>query len=220
MSYENEALDELCADYFDSAYVEDGIFYNSAEEDWDDEHLKVLFVLKQPSSSELLGEDYRSYDFDTLMENIVWQELLTRLYGIMNTDEYGYPDYEEASDWDNMRETFYNYPFAVINIIKDECSPTTSSSYLKRYARNNEEFLTNQLNILRPDIIVCCGHNVFDIVNSAYSSIESDNNYLKYDSDLNVIYFDTCHPCQRGGYTALENAYDCMLSEYSDFLEN
>lgn len=26
MSYVNEALDELYADYFDSAYVEDGIF--------------------------------------------------------------------------------------------------------------------------------------------------------------------------------------------------
>ena len=76
MSYVNEALDELYADYFDSAYVEDGIFYNSAEEDWDDEHLKVLFVLKQPSNSDLLGEDYRSYDFDTLMENT----LVTGLY--------------------------------------------------------------------------------------------------------------------------------------------
>ena len=220
MSYVNEALDELYADYFDSAYVEDGTFYNSAEEDWDDEHLKVLFVLKQPSNSDLLGEDYRSYDFDTLMESSVWQELLARLYGIMNTDEDGYPDYDEATDWDNMREAFYNYPFAAINIIKDECSSSTSPSYLKRYARNNRDFLTDQLNILQPDIIVCCGRDIFDIVNSAYSGIRSNNNYLKYDSDLDVIYFDTCHPSHRGGYDALEHAYDCMLSEYSDFLED
>ena len=43
---------------------------------------------------------------------------------------------------------------------------------------------------------------------------------LKYDSDLDVIYFDTCHPSHRGGHGALEYAYDCMLSEYSDFLED
>lgn len=91
---ENKELDKICMKHFQGRpYVADGIFYSSPTELWNYIHPKVLFVLKQPNSDELLGEDYREYDFETCIREQVWRELLKRLYGIMNTTQSAVPDY-------------------------------------------------------------------------------------------------------------------------------
>ena len=57
----NQLLDKLCQEYFGTTpYVADGIFYGSAEGRWEeDATARILFVMKQPNSNDLLGEDYR-----------------------------------------------------------------------------------------------------------------------------------------------------------------
>lgn len=218
----NEELDKLCMAHFqDRAYVADGIFYNSNSNSWTDMHPKVLFVLKQPNSDELLGEDYREYDFDTCVDEQVWRELIGRMYGIMNTTEWEIPDYNEAININTLKETFTHYPFAVINIIKDIGAGTTSTGYLKKYAIENIDFLKAQLDILKPDIIVCCGNGVFDIINQAViPSMESDGNWLKYNNKRNIIFFDTYHPGKPNAFNVLKEAYERPLEEYSKFKRN
>lgn len=116
----NKQLDKLCMEHFQNrAYVADGIFFGSNTNAWNSIHPKVLFVLKQPNSDDLLGEDYREYDFDTCVGEQVWRELLGRLYGMMHTDESGFPKYDKATEIKSLKEAFCQYPFAVINIIKD-----------------------------------------------------------------------------------------------------
>ncbi|MBS5551844.1 MAG: hypothetical protein KHX53_07335 [Bacteroides sp.] len=217
----NAKLDKLCLQYFqDKAYVADGIFYGSAVETWEDVYPKVLFVLKQPNSDELLGEDYRKYDFKTCIGEQVWRELLSRLYGIMNTTEEGFPSYEEAVKTDALKEAFTQYPFTVINVIKDIGAGTTSTGYLKRYAHENIDFLEAQLDLLQPNLIVCCGSGVFDIVNQAVSpSIESSGNWLKYNKDKKVVFFDTYHPGKPNTWRTLKEAYEQPLKEYCSFFK-
>lgn len=217
----NAKLDKLCLQYFqDKAYVADGIFYGSAVETWEDVYPKVLFVLKQPNSDELLGEDYREYDFKTCIGEQVWRELLSRLYGIMNTTEEGFPSYEEAVKTDALKEAFTQYPFTVINVIKDIGAGTTSTGYLKRYAHENIYFLEAQLDLLQPNLIVCCGSGVFDIVNQAVSpSIESSGNWLKYNKDKKVVFFDTYHPGKPNTWRTLKEAYEQPLKEYCSFFK-
>lgn len=217
----NEKLDKLCLRHFqDRAYVADGIFYGSAVETWKDICPKVLFILKQPNSDELLGEDYREYDFDTCIGEQVWRELLSRLYGIMNATETGFPSYDEAVKMEALKEAFTQYPFAVINIIKDIGAGTTSTGYLKRYANENINFLKAQLDLLQPHLIVCCGSGVFDIVNRAVSpAIESSGNWLKYNEDKKIVFFDTYHPGKPNTWKKLKEAYEQPLKEYCNFLE-
>lgn len=113
---ENKELDKICMKHFQGRpYVADGIFYSSPTELWNYIHPKVLFVLKQPNSDELLGEDYREYDFETCIREQVWRELLKRLYGIMNTTQSAVPDYTKITERKVLKETFTHYPFAVIN---------------------------------------------------------------------------------------------------------
>ena len=192
----NKQLDKLCMEHFQNrAYVADGIFFGSNTNAWNSIHPKVLFVLKQPNSDDLLGEDYREYDFDTCVGEQVWRELLSRLYGIMHTVESGFPMYDKATE-------------------------TTSTVDLKKYALQNLEFLQKQLELLQPDIIVCCGSGVFDIVNQAIQpSIPSNDNWLKYNSDQNIIFFDTYHPGKPNSGKVLQEAYDKPLEEYHIFLK-
>lgn len=217
----NEQLEKLCMEHFKNrAYVADGIFFESNADAWNNIHPKVLFVLKQPNSDDLLGEDYREYDFDTCVGEQVWRELLGRLYGIMHTDESGFPKYDKATEIKSLKEAFCQYPFAVINIIKDIGNGTTPTADLKKYALQNLEFLQKQLELLRPDIIVCCGSGVFDIVNMAIQpAIPSNGNWLKYNSDRNIIFFDTYHPGKPNSRKVLQEAYDKPLEEYYMFFQ-
>lgn len=216
----NMQLDKLCMEHFgDQAYVADGIFLGSNADAWNNIHPKVLFVLKQPNSDDLLGEDYREYDFDTCIEEQVWRELLSRLYGIMHTDESGFPEYEKAIAPATLKEAFTQYPFSVINIIKDVGNGTTATGTLKKYALQHLEFLQKQLDLLLPDIIVCCGNGVFDMVNQAIQpSIPSNGNWLKYNLERNIIFFDTYHPGRPNSGKVLQEAYEKPLEEYHTFL--
>lgn len=217
----NEQFEKLCMEHFKNrAYVADGIFFESNADAWNNIHPKVLFVLKQPNSDDLLEEDYREYDFDTCVGEQVWRELLGRLYGIMHTDESGFPKYDKATEIRSLKEAFCQYPFAVINIIKDIGNGTTPTADLKKYALQNLEFFQKQLELLQPDIIVCCGSGVFDIVNLAIQpSILSNGNWLKYNSDRNIIFFDTYHPGKPNSRKVLQEAYDKPLEEYHMFLK-
>lgn len=219
---ENKELDKICMKHFQGRpYVADGIFYSSPTELWNYIHPKVLFVLKQPNSDELLGEDYREYDFETCIREQVWRELLKRLYGIMNTIQSAVPDYTKITERKVLKETFTHYPFAVINIIKDIGAGITSTAELKKYAIENTHFLKEQLDILHPDIIVCCGNGVFDIVNQSITPpIESSGNWLKYNAARNIIFFDTYHPGKPNANNILKEAYEKPLREYSNHLKN
>lgn len=216
----NHQLDQLCLQHFqDRAYVADGIFYHSNADAWETVHPKVLFVLKQPNSDDLLGEDYREYDFDTCMENSIWKELLARLYGIMHTSAAGYPSYQKATETASIKAAFERYPLAMINIIKDVGTGETSGAVLGSYARAQQEFLARQIDILQPDIIVCCGSGVFDAMNQAVQpSIESSGNWLKYNPLRKMIFFDTYHPSGRNSKQILREAYEMPLQEYAAFL--
>ena len=89
----NQQLDKLCMEHFGNRkYVADGIFHESAESRWEMEKPKVLFVMKQPNSNNLLGDDYRTYELhDVLLGNQNWEQLFARLYGIIHTTVQDYP---------------------------------------------------------------------------------------------------------------------------------
>lgn len=131
MGKTNDALDALNQTQFgDRPYVADGIFRNESEDRWDSIHPKVLFVLKQPNSDELLGEDYRDYGPDVCFPNQVWSQLLARLHGIMQATQGHFLPYEEAIRPASLETAWHQYPFAAINLNKEEGAGTTNPTDL------------------------------------------------------------------------------------------
>ena len=218
----NQLLDKLCQEYFGTIpYVADGIFYGSAEKRWEEDAMsRVLFVMKQPNSNDLLGEDYREYGLDTMLGNQNWEQLLARLYGIVHTTAGGYPTYEDAIRQEHLIEIFSTHPFAVININKQDGSGTTDTRSLKAYARSHADFIRKQIQLLRPRVIVCCGSGVFDAVNAAMGeTAPQTGNWTKYDDTLNILYFDTYHPGRPMAGQRLVDAYEMPLREYYNNLD-
>lgn len=214
----NQQLDLLCQEHFGmTPYVADGIFYGSAEKEWEKEAcLRILFVMKQPNSNDLLGEDYRGYNLDTMLGNQNWEQLLARLFGITHTTASGYPSYEEAVQQKSLIEVFNTQPFAVINLNKQDGSGTTDTESLKAYAHKNADFIRKQIDLLRPNIIVCCGSGVFDAVNEAMgNTAPGSGNWTKYDNTHDILYFDTYHPGRPMAGQRLKDAYEMPLKEYS-----
>ena len=212
----NQQLDKLCLEHFGNRkYVADGIFHESAESRWEMEKPKVLFVMKQPNSNNLLGEDYRTYELhDVLLGNQNWEQLFARLYGIIHTTAQGYPSYKEATRQESMIEAFTQHAFAMINIDKEHGFGTTDTAELKRYAQENASFIRRQIEILAPDIIVCCGQGVFDIVNGIMQpAAPTSSNWTKYNKVLGILYFDTYHPGKPMAGQRLSDAYEMPLKE-------
>ena len=219
---ENLQLDKLCQNYFgNTAYVADGIFHGTAEKRWREVNPRVLFVMKQPNSNDLLGEDYRAYGLDTMLGNQNWEQLLARLYGITHATAEGYPSYEEAIRRENLVNIYHTQPFAVLNIIKEEGRGTTDRNALRRYVDRNKEFIRRQIDILRPHVIVCCGAGVFDAVNSVMlPSVASSGNWVKQNMALGLCYFDTYHPGKPMAGDRLSEAYEKPLIEYVKTLKS
>ena len=218
----NKQLDKLCQEYFGTTpYVADGIFYGSADSRWVTANPHVLFMMKQPNSNDLLGEDYREYGLDTMLGNQNWEQLLARLYGIVHTTADGYPTFEEATRRKNLISTFTTQPFAIININKQEGSGTTDTQSLKVYARTHANFIRRQIDLLHPNIIVCCGSGVFDAVNEAMgNTAPQSGNWMKYDMAHDMLYFDTYHPGRPMAGWRLKDAYEMPLKEYCDWIKN
>ena len=221
MNSENQLLDNLCQEYFGTTpYVADGIIYGSAVSRWQTANPRVLFVMKQPNSNDLLGEDYRNYDLNTMLGNQNWEQLLARLYGIMHTTANSYPSYEEATQKEHIIQTFHTEPLAFININKQDGSGTTNTRSLKAYAQNHSAFIRKQIEILHPHIIVCCGTGVFDAINDIMvPSAPSSGDWTKHNKDLGLLYFDTYHPGRPMSGQRLVEAYEMPLKEYSKRLK-
>ena len=219
----NQQLDKLCMEHFGNRkYVADGIFHESAESRWEMEKPKVLFVMKQPNSNNLLGEDYRAYELhDVLLGNQNWEQLFARLYGIIHTTAQGYPSYEEATRRESMIEAFTKHPFAMINIDKEHGAGTTRTNSLVAYAKANASFIRQQLQILNPNIIVCCGRSIYDSINCIMQpSAERSAAWTKYNKVLGITYFDTYHPGKPMAGQRLVKAYEMPLKEYYKTLNN
>ena len=122
----NETLDELfdswqsdAYDNGDADFVFDGLLNDSCFDDseWWDSNLRIAFVTKDPyfqgdyDEGDLDGEDYREYDLlEMAGDHRFWRNIMAWAYGLIQTDEDEYPDYDEASDYENMEYIANNIP--------------------------------------------------------------------------------------------------------------
>jgi hypothetical protein len=174
----------------------------------------VLFVLKQPNSNELLGEDYRDYGPDVCFPNQVWSQLLARLHGIMQATQGHFLPYEEAIRPASLETAWHQYPFAAINLNKEEGAGTTNPTDLQSYVKSHADFIRQQIQILRPDIIVCCGQPIFTLLNTLLlPATEETGAWVKPNPALGITYIDTWHPGKPMGGARLKEAYEKPLGE-------
>ena len=134
-------------------FCDDGIL---SESDWDKKRTKVMFLLKETFKDFTTikgkhGPDGNSKTFWRKMQ--MWTFIADKIYSG-----------EDVNHLEAMKaKEKPNYEIAYVNIKKDvkkgKGAYQTNSNYedIKKYAKSDANLLKTQIDLISPDIIICCG---------------------------------------------------------------
>lgn len=198
-------------------FTEDGII---DEARWAVSQKKILFILKEP------GEDpNNSCKSDSLLTLFrQWNGAKTSFtylgrvaYAIQNSTSRGYPSYEIASQKENQDKAFLSTAF--MNLKKTPSTKDDKSAdlgKLEQYVKDHWQYIREEIEIIRPEVIVCCGDVTYLLLLKYVTSSEG--------LDKTII-LKTCHPTARHwkdgkGITQRKKAqgYKDLLEEYRTHL--
>lgn len=157
--------------------------------------VKVLYILKE-SNDFPSGSDFTLKDF--IKNGARWQSwnnIARWQHGIQTYYQTGTAEYKNHITLTDRKNILRN--IAVMNLKKETGGSSSKPQEILNHTINDFSLLKEQLNLYRPDIIICCGTG--DIVvqqgllNDIRQSIESTNEtrYIKDSKTLLIKYF---HP--------------------------
>ena len=205
----NERLDKLFEKWkssYDEAdierFCEDGIMLKSDDSidvnsEWEDVSRRVMFMLKD-------CPDGGGYDTRTLLKypknrelgNIFTKYVAKILYGLLKqqADKRINDKYVNAH-MDEVRNVWNTIPFAFIETKKLAGKPNCDCNDLKHALERDKLFLKKEIDILRPNIIVCCDGSgfMFNFITKEIFGTPDwkyDKQYPFWDDEKQEEYFD------------------------------
>lgn len=140
---------------------------------WKDAGRKVLFVLKEPGAPS---------DYPSIQElvRLGWKQqarysflnLGRWAYGLQNAGSRSFPEYQEADLKTNRDKAFM--ACAIVNLRKtcsDRSDRSCDEDRLLREASRDLAATIRQINEVKPDVLLCCGRSVWEILNSAGAAV-------------------------------------------------
>ena len=194
---------------------------------WDKSAARVMFLLKDVNSrgdTEETDDDLRGRVFlDTRYRG--YKNLTYWLYGLLKTMETGQaPEYtfsdKEAS------ELFDKTPVAYVNCKKQAGSSSVAYSTLLEYMNRDKEFLIKEIELLNPDIIMCCaytdslGNPILDFIKenicTDLSKID-ESGWIYYSAQSNKVVIDAYHFVTTKKTN--EAMYEDMVEAFNEFIQ-
>lgn len=244
---ENEIWSELEKLYPEEqrqSLVQDGLCWRdiskdfSSEKDplapeniWKNSKRRILFLTKEPNRN--AGEDYRGWEWYSRKEESIYCEfadvISLWLKGLLETTiehEMSFIDVK------HVREIFKKFPLAIINIKKFPGVGAAKNEELINCAKKTGYVLRKHINLLCPNIVVCCGssdntNNPSTVRNLALNYIFHDindnfqqiNNWCYYSNKNDLLLIDSWHPSARidNGYTRNIKVEE-LLANFQHFL--
>lgn len=193
---------------------------------WDKADKKVMFLLKdQPDGG---GDDIRNWL--TLPEDNKYAKsnreagsiFLKRIACLL----YGFT-YCNTAYWtlnmDDVVKCFLEKPFALVETKKQSGGTSVSNQTMNEYIDRYKDFLLREIDILSPNIIVCCGGPQHHFaLNTLYrpEDLETIDQNVHYDKEKNVVIVYAGHPSARCShqdyYQGAMYHYDFFLKKYPD----
>ena len=152
-------------------FCKDGILL---EEEWDKSRTKILFLLKETFihffviRGRAQGPHGNSKTFWRRMQ--MWTYLTDKIY---NNEDYTFQDALKIKDKENSKIAYVNIKK---NVTLMGQKGRTSSDYndIAKYARQDSHFLRRQIELINPDVIICCG--TYDFMKNIFTKEEFKNN--------------------------------------------
>jgi hypothetical protein len=176
-----------------TCFVHDGIF---DYEKWGSQK-KILFLMKEPHSMEA-NDDLAKHIIERAKSEInlwsIWKNLALWTYCINQTDKTKIALYKKLT---NSEQLDLLSSIAFVNVKKQNGESLSNNDIIAQYAIKDGIFLKKQIEIINPEIIICC------YTMSSYEKIYSveKSNFHQYTEGIyfheNRVIIDFYHPANR-----------------------
>ncbi len=196
------------------SFIKDGVF---KPDQWKVEPYKITFILKEANweggnvdlKEWLLSEESQTY-WKT------WNNVVRWTKAILEGGEY--PKYISKAD-----KTFWLSKISFINLKKVGGDSVAENNTIREYAIRDSKLILEQLNIYKPDFIVCCGRGNGKNADLLYEEILTDKSSWQEPIDgFNYFYtqfkgkekttpvISFYHPQRIASHQTYENWYNSM----------
>jgi hypothetical protein len=157
MPHTEELLNKWIKRRPDEKFIKDGIINIS---EWVKTQEKILFLLKEvnlaPGSWSATRPIDIQRDFRKTADQAPWKEIGQWAYGVLNRQNK--PSYLDANDQVNRSHACRSV--AIVNLKKTGGGNSSNPSTIRKYAIQDADLFREQVDLIDPNIIVCCGKNL------------------------------------------------------------
>jgi len=184
----------------EEGFLTDGII---DEAKWKESKRKVLFLAKEPN------KPCDGHDLRRLWSKNIWNTPDTWAYGLQNLERARIPDYADALV--SPGSAFWSS--AMVNLKKTPGGGKSNSERLRESVAKDWGFIQQELDIISPDVVVCCG--TFAFIRSRLGlAIESNADERWYRSQ-DTVWIDYYHPSAHFPKSLM---YYGLVGAYHNFL--
>ena len=213
-----------------SSFCEDGLMYkyghekNYVDKLWGKSQKRIMFFLKdakEPSGDSRLWlyEEGTDYENNRILKPKLMKVLAYWLYGFTTVEDGKIEEFDTITH-EQLVECFNQVPFAYVESKKQSGESRIQSTVLSEYIDRYKDFLIEQIDILNPNIIVCCGEPQYKFVlNKIYIGSEQIDKNLFYNKGKQTLIFYSYHPSYYlREWKRPETFYKDLMSKYKLFL--
>ena len=215
-------------------------------EKWEHSPRRVMFILKDKNTPD--GDDIRRWLIDekngennrNLFGGIVGKGCLPNiakiLYGLLTAEKDKRPNFDSVTNNMNDVRKFWNSkPFALIEAKKIAGFSTVSKKEIEYAINRDEIFLKKEIDILKPNIIVCCGADdtQFRFITEKYMNGKKhlefgDKNFpdskrpgcLWYYPEDQIAVIKSYHPTSHGKYNPSWKVFERVISPFGGLMKD
>jgi hypothetical protein len=189
------------------------------DELWDKSKKRIMFLMKDPKED---SGDSRTWINDGGVRYVtlkLFKVLAYWLYGLSNAKNGKTADLETIT-YEKLVDCFNKIPFAYIESKKQAGKSSVKDAVLSSYISRYRDYLIKQIEILNPNVIICCGKPQYDFVLQLFSGAEKIDDNIFYHKEKQKLIFNSYHPSYyRGVWNYPETFYKDLMEKYAKFLE-
>lgn len=201
-------------------YYRDGLLYRNGNETqiWNDSKYKICILLKEPPQSYDAREYYKvNSNFGHRIA--AWVSGINLLDSGDSLSSSFESVYSKTKESRNLREYgFQNNALALVNLKKTKGGSNAVNSEIVNIVNKYSLQIKEELDILKPNIIICGGSLVFNLaINNIFNNLEYEKiiaDKLFYFKSKIMILINNYHPSAR---TSNKDIYESVLDSFLYF---
>lgn len=206
----------------EKAFCRDGLMYkyghdnNYVDELWDKSQKRILFLLKDPKEYSGDSREWlQKKEENRQLQPSFIKKLAYVLYGLSTAKDGKITDFWDITH-EQLVKCFNEIPFAFVESKKQAGTTKINDLELDEYIYDYKDFLSEEINILKPNIVICFGGPQYHFaITDLFKDAEKIDNNIRLHNKTNTLIIYSYHPSARKSY---ESFYSEIMRQYGKFL--